>query len=104
MLVPHPLVQVGASLKVRLPTHNLCCVDRLHLVHPACRWHDLSHRAHLVGCITGDTNVVAALENVLDVADVELWAVAEFGEFAGVGDYIVDEVVSELEDRLHIIC
>lgn len=36
----------------------------------------------------------------MDVADVELRAVAKLGEFAGVGDYVIYEVVCELEDRL----
>jgi hypothetical protein len=64
-------------LKVRLPTHNLRRIDRLHLVDPPCCRHNLAYCAHLVRRIARDTNIVAALKDVLDVADVELRAVAQ---------------------------
>lgn len=104
LLLLRLLIETKAPLEVCLPTHNLRRIDRLHLVHPPCSRHNLPHRAHLVGCVPGDTDIVAALEDVLDVTNVELWAVAQFGEFASVGDDVVDEVVCKLEDRLHIVC
>lgn len=95
------LLRLGLSiLKVGLPAHDLCRVDRLHLVHPPSRRHNFPHRAHLVRRVAGDADVVAALENVLDVADVELRAVAELRQLAGVGNDIINEVVCKLEDRL----
>lgn len=87
-------------LEIGLTTHDLRRVDRLHLVHPSGRGHNLPHRAHLVRRITGDTDVVAALENVLDVANIKLRTIAELGQFAGIGDDVINKVVCELKDRL----
>lgn len=41
---------------------------------------------------------------MLDIANVELRAVAQLGELAGVGDDVVHEVVCELENRLWSVC
>lgn len=90
-------------LKIRLPTHNLGGINSLHLVDPAGRRHNLAHGAHLIARIPGDPDVVAALEDVLDVADIELRAVSELGQLARVADDVVDEVVGELEDGLGVV-
>jgi hypothetical protein len=40
---------------------------------------------------------------MLDIADIELWRVAQFGQLARVADDVVDEVVGELEDGLGVL-
>jgi hypothetical protein len=87
-------------LKVRLAAHDLGRIHRLHFVDPARRRHDFAHGAHLVGRVAGDANVVVALEHELDIADVELRRLAQFGQFACGADDVVDKVVGELEDGL----
>ena len=59
-------------LKVRLPTHNLRRTNGIHLGRPTRRGHNLAHSTDFIGRVAGDTDVVVALENDLDVADVEL--------------------------------
>ncbi len=61
------------SLEIRLATHDFCCTDCVHLGSPAWRRYNLAYGAHFVGSIAWDTDVVVALEDDLDVADVELW-------------------------------
>lgn len=87
-------------LKVRLPAHDLGRIDRLHLVHPTCSWHDLAHGAHFIRCVAGDADVVVALEDELEVADVELGRFAQLAKLACAADDVVDKVVGELEDGL----
>lgn len=103
-LLQYPLsllwLHLRPRLKVRLPTHNLRRIHRTHLIRPALRRHNLAHSPHLIRRISRNTNVVVALENDLDIADVELWRVAELAKLARVADDVVDEVVSELEDGL----
>lgn len=90
-----------ACLEICLSAHDLRRVDCLHLIHPSGCWNDLPHRAHLIGCITRNANIIAALENVLNVANIQLGAVAELGEFAGIRNDIIYKVIGELQDRLH---
>lgn len=89
-----------APLKVSLPAHDLRRVHRLHLVHPASSRHDLADRANLVRGVTGDANVVVALENELNIANVKLRRLAELAKLACAADDVVYEVVGKLKDRL----
>lgn len=70
----HP--SFGIKSKITLPPHNLSSINSLHLIHPSSGRNNLAHSPHLVRRIARDADVVAALEHVLDVADVELRAVA----------------------------
>lgn len=88
------------SLKVRLPAHDFGRVDRLHLVHPTGSWHDLAHGAHFIRSVAWDADVVIALEDELEVADVELRRFAQLAKLAGAADDIVYKIVCELEDGL----
>jgi hypothetical protein len=89
-----------AHLKVCLSAHHLGRVDRFHLVHPTCCWHDLAHGTHFVGSVARNADVVVALEDELEIADVKLGRLAQLAELARAADDVVDKVVSELEDRL----
>jgi hypothetical protein len=60
-------------LEIGLAAHDLGRVDSLHFIHPARSRNNLPNRARLVGCVTRDTDIVVALENQLNVADIELW-------------------------------
>ena len=96
---PHSLL-LRPRLKVRLPTHDLRRVHRTHLVRPALRRHNLPHSPHLIRRVSWNTDIVVALENDLDIANVELGRVAQLAKLARVADDVVDEVVGELEDGL----
>jgi hypothetical protein len=90
----------GAHLEICLSAHDFGRIDRFHLVHPTCCWHDLPHSTHFIRSVARDADVVVALEDELEIANVELGRLAELAEFAGATDDVVDKVVGELEDRL----
>jgi hypothetical protein len=92
-----------SSLEVSLPTHDLGRVDGLHLVHPSRSGNNLPDGTHLIRGVTRDTDVVVALEHVLDVADVELGRVAQLGELACTADNVVDKIVGKLENSLYLL-
>ena len=75
-VLPSTLLHLGSLLKVRLPTHNLGGINCVHLGRPALRRHNLAHSSHFIGRVTGNTDVVVALENDLDITNVKLRRVA----------------------------
>jgi hypothetical protein len=62
-----------SGLEVCLSTHDLGRIDCFHLVHPTCSWHDLAHGTHFIRSVAGNADVVVALEDELEIANVELW-------------------------------
>jgi hypothetical protein len=62
-------------------------------LHPARRGIVSADGAQLVGGVAWDTDVVVALENELEVAELEVVGLAQFGDFAGGSDDLVDESV-----------
>jgi len=89
-----------ATLQVHLTPGNLAGLDRAHLGNPSLRRLELAHSPDLVGCVAGDADVVVALEDELDVANLERLGAASFGALAGCGDDLVDEFVGYGEDAL----
>lgn len=94
-----------------LPPPNLCLVaafaagdlgslNSAHLGDPSRRRLDLAHGADLVAGVSGDTNVVAALEGELDVTDLEDLGAALFGVLASGVENLVDEAVCYCKDGL----
>ena len=65
-----------SSLKVRLATHNLGRIDCIHLGGPALRGHNLPHSSYFIRGVTRNANIVVALEDDLDIADIKLRRVA----------------------------
>jgi hypothetical protein len=86
-----------------LATGNLGRLNRAHLRDPRRGRLNLAHGTDLVGGVTGDTNVVAALEGQLDVTDLEDLAAAFLGILAGCLEDLIDEVVGDLEDGLYSV-
>lgn len=64
---------------------------------------ELSDGANVVGGVAGDADVPVALEDDLDVLDVENVGAAQLGHLAGGGGDVVDELVDELEDGLCVL-
>ena len=87
-------------LNIPLPTRNLARLNRTHLIDPPLRRLELANSADLVRGVARDTDVVVALEDELDVADLEGLGAAGFGALAGGGDDLVDELVGDGEDSL----
>ena len=85
---------------IRLSTHHLCRIDGAHLVVPRRRRIDPPDNARLVEGVSGDANVVVALEHRLDVADFQRRVVPQLGKAAGRHDDVVDELVGEFEEGL----
>jgi hypothetical protein len=56
--------------------------------------------ARLIERVSGDANVVVALEHRLDVADFQRRVVPQLGKTAGRRDDVVDELVGEFEEGL----
>lgn len=81
--------------------HDLCGLDGVHLLSPALRWLELAHSADLVQRVAGHSDVVVALEDDLDVANVECGTGPDLGEAACSSDDIVDEIVGQSQDGLN---
>lgn len=75
-------------------------LDSGHLLSPALGRLGLLDGAEVIGREAGDTHVVVAFKDELDIAQLEGRGRAQFGETAGLGDDFVDEVVGHLEDEL----
>ena len=80
--------------------HDLGRLHSIHLLRPPRRRLKLAHSANLVERVAGYANVVVALEDYLNVADVEGRVGPDLGQPAGRGDEVVDEVVGEGQDGL----
>jgi hypothetical protein len=91
---------VQALLVVLGAGHDLGRLNRAHLGDPSLAGLGLADSAQLVRCVTRDADVVGALENQLDVTDLEYLGAALFGEAAGGVQDIVNEVVCYTKDRL----
>lgn len=61
---------------------------------------DLLNGAELVGGVARDADVVVALEDELDVADVKGVRTADFRELASGDSDLVDEVVGDFKEGL----
>jgi hypothetical protein len=88
------------ALDFRLPTHDLGSLNSFHFFVPSGSRNQLPYGADLIRGVSWDADVVVALEDQLDIADVELGRLAEFGKLASVGENGIDEVVSKLKDCL----
>lgn len=75
-------------------------MDGIHLLRPTGSGLELAHGADLVERVARDADVVVALEDDLDVADVEGRVCADLGQAAGGCDDVVYKVVCEGEDGL----
>lgn len=75
-------------------------LDSRHLLQPALSRLGLLDSAQVISGEARDPHVVVALQDELDVADLEGGGGAKLGETTGLGDYVVDEVVGHLEDEL----
>lgn len=89
-----------AFLRGANTTSDLRSLHSRNLLHPACGGMVAADGAQLVGGIAWDADVVVALEDELEVAELEVGGAAELGDFAGGGDDLVDEGVGEVEEDL----
>jgi hypothetical protein len=87
-------------LDLRLPTHDLGSLNSFHLFVPSGSRDQLPYGADLIGGVSWDADVVVALKDQLDVADVELGRLAELRKLASISEDGVDEVISKLKDCL----
>lgn len=97
---PPPNHLPACSSQIRLPPRNLTRLHRAHLGDPPLGRQKLAHSADLVRGVAGDADVVVALEDELDVADLEGLGAARLGALAGGCDDLVDELVGDGEDAL----
>lgn len=88
---------------VSLASHNFGSLHCVHLLSPTRGGDQFADGADLVRSIAWDADVVVALQNELDVADVEGRRFAQLAELARGADDGVDEVVCELENGLDIV-
>lgn len=88
------------QLNITLPPSNLTRLNRTHLIDPTLRRLKLANGTDLIRRIARDTDIVVALEDELDVADLEGLGAAGFGALAGCCDDLVDELVGDGEDGL----
>lgn len=92
---------LGAThLNIPLPPSNLTRLNRTHLIDPSLRRLKLADCTDLIRRIARDTDIVIALKDELDVADLEGLGAAGFGALAGCGDDLVDELIGDREDGL----
>ena len=82
------------------PTRQLRRLNSHHLLRPPCSRLWATYSTNLIGGEARDANVVLTLEDDLNVADFERVGAANFGEFAGGHEELVDEVVGDLEEHL----
>jgi hypothetical protein len=68
----HGNVFLECSLDVRLAAHDLSRLYRVHLLSPSWSRNQSAHGTDFVGSIAWDADVVVALEDQLEVADVKL--------------------------------
>lgn len=91
---------VSRRLNIPLTPRNLTRLNRTHLIDPPLRRLELADRTDLIRRIARDADIVIALKDELDVADLEGLGAASFGALAGSGDDLVDELVGDGEDGL----
>ena len=96
-IVGHPR---SPTSQISLPTSDLRSLHSAQLLSPGRRRLHLLDGAQLIGSVAGNTDVVISLEDELQVAQFEGRGLAEFGEFAGGDDDLIDEVVGDLEKGL----
>ncbi len=87
-------------LQITLPTSDLACLNRTHLIDPTLGRLELANGTNLIASIARDTDVVVALKDKLDVADLEGLAATCFGALACGVDDLVDEFVCDAENGL----
>lgn len=66
----HPQPSPNYS-RIRLPPSNLRRLHRTQFLRPSLRGLNLLHGAQLIGRISGDTDIVVALEDQLDVTEFQ---------------------------------
>lgn len=88
------------NLNIPLPPGNLTRLNRTHLIDPTLRRLKLANGTDLIRRIAGNADIVVALENELDVADLQCLGAASFGALASCGDDLVYEFVGDGEDGL----
>ena len=93
--IPNPIRSTRASTASKLRS-----LDCTHLLRPTGGRLGTTHSSNLVAAEARDADVVLALEDELEIADVEGGGAAEFGEATRGGDEIVDKVVCDLEEYL----
>jgi hypothetical protein len=81
-------------------THDLGGLHSIHLLRPSgCRL-ELANRANFIQRVARNANVVVALENNLNVANVQCRVWSDLGQAACSGNNAVDKVVGQGENRL----
>lgn len=87
-------------LEVALARHDLRSLDGAHLGDPTLGGQHLSDSAELVRGVAGDADVVGALKDKLDVANLEDLGAALLGIVAGRVQKAVHKRVGKVEDGL----
>lgn len=94
------VMQVCIYILLVLTLSDLGSLDSRHLLSPALGRLRLLDSAEVIGREARDTHVVVALEDELNIAQLEGRGRAQLCETTGLGDDFVDEVVCHLEDEL----
>ena len=104
ILVRRPLLSyyAGKALSIILSglVELFLRLERIHLVVILRGRVEFADSADIVGGVARNTDVPVALEDDLDVADVERVGAAKLGHLAGGGRDGVNKLIDELEDGL----
>lgn len=99
-LIPSFATSSNSSNNFTPTSGQLSSLNRHHLLLPSDRTTRASHSSDLIAAETGNTDVVLAFEDELDIADLEGGGAAELGDFAGGGNDVIDEFVCYVEEDL----
>ena len=90
----------SSILRVILARHDLSGLDGAHLGDPRRTGLHLTNGAQLVAGVSGNANVVGALEDELDVADLQHLGSSFLGVAASRVEDVVHKGIRQIEDRL----
>ena len=88
---------IGRKMEQFVKDTYLNCAQ---LLSPSLGRLDFLHSTKLIRSIARDANVVVAFKDNLQVTDIKLRGLAQFGELAGAADDLVDEIIGYLEKCL----
>lgn len=87
-------------LLLALAGHDLGGLDGAHLGDPAGRGLDLADSTEFIGRVARHANVVGALKDQLDIANLEDLGATLLGVAAGSMENVIDEAISHVQDAL----
>lgn len=94
------VVWFDCQLSLRPALGDLGGLDGRHFLQPTLGGLGLLDGAEIIGCESRDAHVVVALQDELDVTELEGRRGTQLGQATGLGDHVVDKVIGHLEHEL----